>query len=246
MLKICTALLIIALAVPAFADEAVNGDAAAGSTSPNPAAVGSGSNEIGCLLSSVGSVKKAAADEAGSAIENAIRAINFPAGTFSHVCLLQFLSQILAESDHLKTCEQYGASGDKKGWGYIMITGPENLNDCASCMMSCQSLHLDPSNPAAVLGNSAPDRTGAALGSLCWWKKNILNNPDHAASCDSRKASDLNKISKVVNTGSPTGKMTPFRDPKTGKATSAANATERRSIFNALLRADKSQKCRSL
>jgi hypothetical protein len=205
--------------------------------------IGTSPREIQCLLMSDKSVRASDAMKTATDLSKAIKMMRFPPGTFTRMALLHFLSQIIKESDRLKTMEQRGVPANKqnkKGWGFLMVTGPENLEDSSKCASQCvQDDDLRNktdmlSDLEGTVGNGADDRVMAGLISLCWWKTNMIDNVDHniLSSQGTQEASE--KITQIVNAGAIGKKVTD------GKK----NLKERKKIFQNLLDMDQAGTCR--
>ena len=202
--------------------------------------VGTSAAELSCLLTKADpAVKKENAQTTSEGIENALKKIKFTAGEMSRTGLMHFLSQVLAETGHLRTTEEKGAKSEKKkGWGLIQVTGDDNLKECSTCMDQCSpgDGRKVLSNKAASIGDAASDRTSAALISLCYWKKNVIQNRKHKRVADEKSPTASEEMTQIINAGGIGKKVTRGQD----------NLDERKKLFTELTSADGGGSCRKI
>lgn len=182
--------------------------------------------KLECLLKAA-DVKEEVARDTAKGLKEALKTIKFSRDKFSDVALKHFVAQITSESGGgAILTEKAPKSADKTGYGLIQVTGSANLEDAKRCINE-----LDPpkgntvtSNPEQALGNGAKDKYLPALASLCWWKKNIVENNQHLSYSQKDGDTDAVAISQIVNTGHVGGEMTG----------GSANSDKRNEIFKKL------------
>ena len=158
---------------------------------------------VSCLLEK-GGVSAEQAKESGKAIAEALSKISFQRIEFNEVALIHFLTQGIAESAGGKHLTQIGNQPfDKKGFGFIQVTGPYNLMVAAKCMNKLQPPGLGngvQTQPEMCIGNSG-DPMKSMLASLCWWRNSIVEVNKHRKISLDLSEESAESIHEVVNAG---------------------------------------------
>ena len=186
--------------------------------------------EIMCLLRAI-KVTEKDARAAAEAFARALNSLKLSSRHFNRTSLMHLLAQSYKESAQFSTLIQKGkVPASKRGYGYIQVTGSENRKEAAQCMAEA-----DPGSeknvyefPAITIGRMAYQ---AALASLCWWKRNIIENP-HFPLALTPDTNAAQKLTHLVNAGEINKRITGGE----------ANARERAQIFKKLMLAE--PKCR--
>lgn len=164
--------------------------------------------KMACILQKAGVDASLAADTAVQ-VAAALGLMRFDPDKWNECSLLHFFTQIISESGAGAHLTQLGnPPPSKTGYGYLQVTGPDNLRMASQCMnkYSPPLGNNVPSDPEHTIGRSG-DRLKAALASLCWWEANMVNNSSHNQLCTQCDPESARKVCKIVNTGSSTGQM---------------------------------------
>lgn len=169
---------------------------------------------VTCLLQK-GGVDLAHSTKFGKAIAEAISKIGFQRSEFNNSSLIHFLTQGIAESGGGRHLTQLGDFPiEKRGFGWIQVTGPYNLGVAQACMNKCPPPGLGKgvtTNPEMCIGNSG-DPMKSVLASLCWWDNSIVNVEKHRVISIKPSIESAVSIHQIVNAGGVGKPVTGGRD----------------------------------